>query len=371
MKKPAHGPSIYYATDKNVFDALSQHRVDLPTVRQLFADRNVLVSKHTDKSELARYFSRLVHDFQDHERIAGRLGVASRREKVTAVEIATPLKVDQIESAIAAVKAELERDGDVVQVTKNGYDITVVVQYSVVDYAKTEFKQVQHRDGIVQFLKEGESYIVRNSQNDYVNNVREAFLASVEKRNSLTLERRVVSLYDVVVPSLRSEFFYKLIHGVEGMGKYDVTELYVYRSTPDEQETDDEISDDDTAASQSSGDSRIERIALRGKGVEQSDELRDIISKSADFYTIRTVWMVREAMGEGHVFELDAHFDNPRDCTGFSYLVRGVFPCEDGLVTRKRRSPRPDEVARLSSLIEKASKKYADEIWTKSTTPKT
>ncbi|WP_063892422.1 MULTISPECIES: hypothetical protein [Burkholderia] len=371
MKKPLHGPSIYYATDKNVFDALNQHRVDQATIRQLFADRNVLVSKHTDKSELAKYFSRLVHDYQDHQRIAARLGVANRREKVTAVEITTPIDVNQIEVAISTIKVELEKDGDVVLVTRDGDDIALVVQYSEVDYAKTEFKQVQHKDGVIQFKKEGGVYVVRNSQNEYINKVREAVFSSVEKRNSIKLDRRVVSLYDVVLPGLRSEFFYNLIHGIEGMGKYDVTELYVYRSTPDESDEDDEqeLSDDDVGNNEVQ-DSRIERIALRGKGVEQSQELKDIISKSADFYTIRAVWKVREAMGEGHVFELDAHFANARDCTGFSYLVRGVYPCEDGMVSKKRRTPRSDEVERLSTLIEKASKKCAEDIWTKSTPPK-
>ncbi|MCA8440643.1 hypothetical protein [Burkholderia multivorans] len=371
MKKPPHGPSIYYATDKNVFDALNQHRVDQATIRQLFADRNVLVSKHTDKSELARYFSRLVHDYQDHQRIAARLGVANRREKMTAVEIATPIDVNQIETAISAIKVELEKDGDVVLVTRDGDDIALVVQYSEVDYAKTEFKQVQHKDGVIHFKKEDDAYIVRNSQNEYINKVRDAVFSSVEKRNSIKLDRRVVSLYDVVLPSLRSEFFYNLIHSIEGMGKYDVTELYVYRSTPEEADDDEQELSDDDAGNHEVQDSRIERIALRGKGVEQSQELKDIISKSADFYTIRTVWKVREAMGEGHVFELDAHFANARDCTGFSYLVRGVYPCEDGMISKKRRSPRADEVERLSSLIEKASKKCADDIWAKSTSAKT
>lgn len=39
MKKRAHGPSLYYASDKNVFDALNQHKVDTPTVVKLFQRR--------------------------------------------------------------------------------------------------------------------------------------------------------------------------------------------------------------------------------------------------------------------------------------------------------------------------------------------
>jgi hypothetical protein len=45
--KRKHGPSLYYATDKNVFDALNQHKVDMPTVLKLFERRNIVVSSKT------------------------------------------------------------------------------------------------------------------------------------------------------------------------------------------------------------------------------------------------------------------------------------------------------------------------------------
>lgn len=364
MKKPiaSHGPSIYYASDKNVFDALNQYRVDADTIRTLFLERNVLVSKHTEKEVLARYFSRLVHDYQDHERIAGRLGVSTRREKSTAVDISTPLTVGQVESAVTAIKAQLEKDGDHVQISKDGNDVTVLVQYSVVDYSKTEFKQVQNKDGVIRFLREGDYYVIRNTQNEYIDSVRETIIADVEKRESVTIKREAVSLYDVVVPALRSEFFYNLLTNIQGTAKVDVTELYVYKPRQDGASDEDDVTSGDDESP-----SNIERIMLRGKGVEQSQELRDIIAKSKDFYTVRVVWKVREALGEGNVFEIDAQFANPRDCTDFSYLVRAVYQCEDGVISSKRRTPRKDEVEKMSGLIESAAKKCAKDIWEKST----
>jgi hypothetical protein len=63
MKKRAYGPSLYYATDKNIFDALNQHKVDAATVAKLFHRRNIVVSKKTLREDLAQYFSRLTHDY--------------------------------------------------------------------------------------------------------------------------------------------------------------------------------------------------------------------------------------------------------------------------------------------------------------------
>ena len=45
MKKRVHGPSLYYATDKNVFDALNEYKVDSPTVVRLFQRRNVEIGR--------------------------------------------------------------------------------------------------------------------------------------------------------------------------------------------------------------------------------------------------------------------------------------------------------------------------------------
>ena len=70
MKKHLHGPSRYFATDKNIFDALNQHKVDIPTIMELFGRRNIIVGKKTPREALANYFARLPHDYYDHKDIS-------------------------------------------------------------------------------------------------------------------------------------------------------------------------------------------------------------------------------------------------------------------------------------------------------------
>jgi hypothetical protein len=120
MSKKSHGPSLYYATDKNVFDALNQHKVDTPTVMGLFQSRNIIVGKKNSREELAKYFSRLTHDYYDHKTIADRLGVAPRRERITTMDIVTDDGIDDIKIAVDAYKKEIEASGDVVHLTRDG-----------------------------------------------------------------------------------------------------------------------------------------------------------------------------------------------------------------------------------------------------------
>ena len=120
MKKRIHGPSLYYATDKNVFDALNQHKVDAPTVVRLFQRRNIVVSKKTAREDLAKYFSRLTHDYYDHKEIAARLGIVSRRERTTSMDVTGVGDTDQLQGAVEQLKKEMEAIGDVVHVTRDG-----------------------------------------------------------------------------------------------------------------------------------------------------------------------------------------------------------------------------------------------------------
>ena len=77
---------------------------------------------------------------------------------------------------------------------------TISVQYSTVDYKRSEFSQVQIRDGTVEFIKSPDGYIVRNTQNEYLNDVRETLLGKIEKVVETPLTKTVVSLFDVPSP---------------------------------------------------------------------------------------------------------------------------------------------------------------------------
>ena len=167
MKTRLHGPSLYYASDKNVFDALNQHKVDSATIVQLFKRRNILVSKETPRESLAAYFSRQIHDYQDHKEIAVRLGVAARRERITSMDLSGTVTAAHLEAAVAVLKEELEKTGDVVQINRSDDKFSVAVKYSTIDYSVSELAQRQERDGIIELIKTQDGYTVRNTHNDY------------------------------------------------------------------------------------------------------------------------------------------------------------------------------------------------------------
>lgn len=357
MSTQGGGGSLFYASDKNIFDALNEHKVDQDTIVDLFLSRNMIVSKKTPREDLARHFSRLNHDLHDHQVIAGRLGVAARRERTTFTKVDGALTPADVVDAISSVKSEVDASGDFLQVTRRDESFSVRVQYTRIDYRKNELSQRQVRDGTIDFVRTKDGYVIRNSQNHFVDGVREQIVEAISKH--ALIERTSVALIDVSSYEARSRFFLDLMRDIPGFSRRDVTDVYVYKPKPasDHDEDDDDNQHD---LSQVDIDIHVEKVALKGNGVSQSAILDNLLGAQG-YYIVKVSWIAAETMKDGDEFELEAAFANPKDCTGFSYLVKGVFPRINGRVLSKKRTPFPDEVNRASAAIESRSLALAND----------
>lgn len=362
MKKPKHGASLYYASDKNIYDALNQHKVDNETITRLFARRNTIASKKTAKEDLADYFARLTHDYLDHKDIAARLGVAPRRERVTYMDIHGDASTDQLKSTIDRVKADLEKTGDVVHISRRDNNITLSVQYSSIDYKRSEFTQIQVKDGSIEFIKTDKGYLIRNTQSNYINLVRDAILSGLEVETEKPVEKVLVTLFDVPSHKLRSRFFHDLATNLPGYSHQDVTEVYVYKQKPQKNLLDgeDDDSEDIDATDLAPENPHIERVFLRGNGVSRSSLLHDL-TDGDNYYIVKIGWTASKTVGNGDLFEIEAVFTNPRDCTGFSFLLKGIHPYEAGRYS-KRRPPLKPEIEEISKVIESKSRELTAKL---------
>lgn len=353
MKKPKQGPSLYYASDKNIFDAVNQSKVDNDTVQNLFERRNIVCSKKTPRSDLANYFSQLTHDYLDHQDISNRLGIAKRRERLTSIDLSGVLEKDQISCAVENLVKLLSVDGDTVQVSKNGASTYLTVQYSEIDYKRSEFSQVQHRDGQLELTKEGDGYVLRSTQSEYMNEVRDELISQLQAQAKTPLHQSTVSLLNITSPSVRSKFFYDLIVELPGYVRRDVTDVFVYKAKPEGLSDADDESDED---------GHIERVLMRGSGVSQSKLLNSLVGEGK-YHISKVGWIATEKMGKGFGYEIEAMFNDPKDCTGFSYLLRGVYILEEnGRLSRKRRSPTPSEVEIISRAVESKARELMKRI---------
>jgi hypothetical protein len=356
--KNKFGSSLYYASDKNIFDAINNAKVDGETIQEMFRRRNIVCSRLTKREDLAEFFSRLTHDYLDHQDLSIRLGTTPRRERVTSVDlIGVPPKNAELQAAIETLKVKLRKHGDVVVVTQEGSVFHLEVRYTEIDYKRTEFSQLQKRTGVIEIAREGQRTVVRSTKSNYMDEARDELVAQIRSETPGDLDRREISLAHFPSPSVRSQFFLDLMTKLPGYVRKDVTDVFVFKPRPEASGE-----DEHDGQQEDSAEPHVERVLLKGVGVSQSDILRQL-TKEKDYFIAKVGWIVNKTMGSGGSYEVEATFTDPRECTGFSYLLRGVHDLTaDGKTAKKRRPPVKEEINEVAKVVEEKARELLDAL---------
>lgn len=349
------GPSLYFASDKVIFDAINQRAVKVELVRELLQARGILVSAKTPKEELAKHFSRLTADYFDHESIATKLGRTANKERFTSFEIDDVISEENVHDALAEIKKQLAEQGETLNIdASDPTKIVAEITYEHIDYTKTEFRQVQPRDAVIQFIKDGAGkYTVRNTHNSFVDTIVEKTCKQIGDFIGKPLSRTSINLQSHPDAKSRINFFDLLIKNVEHHDLVTVTEAFCYKPPKNKVNLDGE---DEEADKEVEDSPHVERVGLRGRGVTKSLVMGGLYKDG--YYTVKVLWQVKPKSSlDSDIFELEAQFTDLDSCTGFAYQIKRIFLFEEGKITEKTRHPKAAEDALLSQLMEKAAKK--------------
>jgi len=349
--KHRFGPSLYFASDKVIFDSLNQHQVSTEQIRKLLNDRGIIVSADTSKDELAKYASRLTTDYFDHQMIAHELGRVAKRERITYSEIKQAVNREQIIAALTVLEQKLEEQGCNADVQETPGRILARIDYELIDYTKTEFRQVQPCDAIIEFAFDAGvgNFVVRSTQNNFTDGAVDVVFAELARAIGAPVDRVRIGLQDRVDHRLRTQFFEKLMRGIHGHDFLTVTDAYCFKpKTRAAIESDDSERDLEDQP-------YVERVSLRGQGVNRSIVFDDLSNDS--YFIVKVVWRVRPTGQIDHdIYELEAQFSSPATCTDFSYQAKSVIAVENGRVTERKRTPLREEQDSLNRGIEDAAK---------------
>ncbi|RPH20931.1 hypothetical protein EHN07_19110 [Buttiauxella warmboldiae] len=351
--------NIHSVTDKALFDALSQPRVTTNELRDLYLERGILVSKATDKKELAKNFSKFSHDFHLHQKIAAIFGGFLRREKNTSVLVKNEISRDVMLEAADQLKKELESQDDLCHVIADKNIIRIHITYLSTNYGKSDFCQVEKKTAVFEIEKQDLGYSIRRPDNDqakvYESNLLkhvEKLCNEVESENNFDLNLDEISLSNIDDAEKRTEFFTRLINGLEGFTLHDVTDAYVYHPKPKVIEEED--GDTDSGV-------HISKASLKGEGVLKSEELTSLYQRG--FYIWKIRWKVLEQNGDPDMYEFEAQFSDPLDFTGFSYISRGYKKYKGAGEYNKNASPLSDNrELYFKRLIESTARSIIDNI---------
>ena len=360
---------LYSVTDKAIFDALNQNKISNEDMRNLFFKRGILISTKTQRKSLAIDFSKYYHGYKDFQHLSDVLGSIGRREKNTNNYIKTSLDKSEVESCIRNTLLELNKEGDTTQIVatpNGGFDI--LIKYVKLDYKLSEFRQSSTREANIQIeLLENNEYLVRcppNSKADEFISILETKIK--EESDDGDFSKDTISLESVKISSERTRFFMELIHNMENHEFVDVSDVFISHPIAPEVErvslSDDDDDDDDDESSVPDLGYHISKASLKGRGVLESDELKDLLEK--DFYISKIIWTIRNKNYiDSDRIEIEAQFLDSDNCRVFSYLIRGYYQyISAGEYNKNRKSFDTVSERELSKLLEKTAKNISDKI---------
>ncbi|WP_336699588.1 hypothetical protein [Pantoea dispersa] len=301
--------AIYSATDKAIFDALQQYKVTRDDLKEIFFTRGIIISNKTDKEVLASNFSRYIHGYEDYEFLSKILGVSSQKERMRSFDISSDeLELDDMEAILTEIKSELtSASDDIVDVSMVGKTLTLKIEYTEPDFTKTEFRQVVDKDAEIVIEKVEGGFTVVGPHNKKMEFISEII---INKSETLDANSKVaeIELDGIVNKAKISVFFEDLTMNMDGYGLVNVTDVYVYNPSKNP-----------------GTGSHIKKISLSGTSVTLSQELASLYTKG--FYVWKITWVVKDNRDpDSDLYEFEALFSNPEECTDFAYSVKGYYP---------------------------------------------
>ncbi|WP_336268777.1 hypothetical protein [Vreelandella arctica] len=345
--------NLYSINDKAIYDALHQSKLTKSDLKELFLARGIVISSDASREDLARYFSRLLHDYYDYQALAKRLGSSSRRDKSTISYVDMgELTIDEVEDAAHELSDLIKEYDATAQVNRIGDKVEVLVNYRITNFNKNEFSQVINREGVIDLEIEDGKLLIRSPLTDTVENVKEILVESVAVNNDVELSIESINMKGISSAEKRTEFFEHLVHQLDGLAHHDVTDVYIYN--PKNKSDDFEDSDGDIEEEVLDLGVHITRASLKGEKVLLSEEIKGLYDKG--FYIWKIVWQAVENSFDSDIYEFEAQFKNAEEFTGFSYLARGFYKYKEGGEYNSSRNGFSDIMERkLGVKIEKAA----------------
>lgn len=381
--------SLYFASDKAIFDALTQRSLTSAELRKVFLSRGIVISNESDKKFLANRFSALFHDYYDYRNLSLLVGGRDSREKTTNVVVTTAVTKDQLADALTSVKEWLVDDQhEQAEVAIHGDQLKLTVKYQKLDLSQAEFRQVVEKTAEVILEKQGNGWKITGPMNEKFKDITDQLYSQIEIVTDKDVATRTISLEAIPDAGIRTNFLRSLIRNLKGMEVVDVVDVSTFN--PKDREDDDlDLSDEalviedavefgsDDEGEEEGGDPeaelarpqpevrvhkiiRIDRASLKGKGVLESKQLMEL--EGHGFYLWKIRWTAREKLVGSEIVQFEAQFGNQSRYCDFSYIVKGVYNYNNGKYAKNLVRAEPVFEQKLKIRLEEAAQKTLDDI---------
>lgn len=110
--------NIYFATDKNIYDALHHKRITIARLREILLRKGIIVAQDLTKEELIEEVCKLPQGYSDLDSIKELVQTYDKRESITSVKLQASSSQTELKTAAELVKRKLATgSGETVKIT--------------------------------------------------------------------------------------------------------------------------------------------------------------------------------------------------------------------------------------------------------------
>ncbi|MBD2798411.1 hypothetical protein ID856_18210 [Xenorhabdus sp. 18] len=346
--------NLYFATEKNIYDALHHKRITTAMLQDILLRKGIIISESLNKEELIEEVCKLPHGFLDLQEIKNKVQTYDPKESVTKVSLTTSTNQQEVKDAIKKMKDHYPKTkSEVFKVTtkKNG-GLSVELHYDDIDLSRTALRQIDKKSVKLDFTINDGKIDIRMPQNSKSKELVKLIGTHLSEIKNVEIPQFEISLEVVTSPNLRSQFFHDLMHGLEGYEVEDVNNIEVNRFI--NQTINDEGDDEEIDAGY------VRKAVLKGESVNSSSIFSDLHKKG--YYISKVSWSSVPSSGNGDKIILEAFFKNPETCMDFAYNIKGINNFNKGKFNVTTRSANEQEKNKLGKLIENSAEKAYNSI---------
>ena len=377
--------SLYFASDKAIFDALTQRGLTAAELRKVFLSRGIVISNDSDKKFLASRFSALFHDYYDYRNLSLLVGGRDGREKTTCITVTSAVSKEELTDAANSVKEWVTDElHEHAEVTVLGDQVKLTVKYQKLDFTQAEFRQVVEKTAEIVLEKQKHGWKVTGPMNEKFKELTEQLYSQIEIVTEKDVSTQAISLAAIADSSIRTSFLRSLIRNLKDMEVDDVIDVSAFNPSDldDEElisvdrdllvednpgdESDDEVELETEIPLSSNKIIKIDKASLKGKGVLESKQLMELEANGFYLWKIKWKAKIKNLFG-ADIVEFEAQFANQVDCSDFSYIVKGVYRYTNGQYSKSRVRAGTVEEQVLKIKIEQAAQKTLQDINLRST----
>ncbi|AZF15444.1 hypothetical protein [Pseudomonas sp. R3-18-08] len=176
-------PLYYCATDKEIFDVLksAKQRLTEHVLLELAKDKGIFYSANEDRDDLAEKISLLPHDYYDLNVLLSRREQNNRSDKIKSETLNGSLTIEEIKE-IAKEFQESPEEDEKVKIVQDGNKITVKIEYSDLNYAKSRLMQRIKKEADIEFEVNSKNTILRFPANSKGESIAKKLTNRIEEK---------------------------------------------------------------------------------------------------------------------------------------------------------------------------------------------